>query len=389
MLRRTAGRGAFWRALGLACLLALPVTAHAQTAHAQPRAADATHAAELTRVAEINQRRRALAGQLGRQRVALIQAEKRAEQLQKQLEAPANGIDAAPALRARLLDQRADALESVVYLTGALESGHAEQAELEAEVTELLAGADAQATVLAADPEQRAVARKAKQRALALKSRARLGPALSSAEKQVRLSAEQAAWKEQQQAASAQLAAVRAEPRFASLTATPPRNQRKRAPPTRGKVETLRACSVRDVDWKNITIDVGGRSVQLLDGQGPIEPAGAEESASVRLKEVTFGDTNDNGREEVFLLVDREEVTRAPEGGELARERDGLYVLESAPDCSMRQLADLALSTRGLSGKPVRGGYDHDGRDALRELRWVDGVLQVTQVRSRLAGAIR
>jgi hypothetical protein len=160
------------------------------------------------------------------------------------------------------------------------------------------------------------------------------------------------------------------------------------APQARGsKVETLRACSVREVDWPNITIDVAGRSVQLIDGQGPLEPHSAQESVSVRIKQASFGDSNGNGREEVFLLVEREEVTISWRG-EHASERDGLYVLESAPDCSMRQLAEFVLTARGVAGKPVAGGYDYDGHDAFREFRWIDGVFKETTVRSRLARVI-
>ncbi|MET0340142.1 MAG: hypothetical protein ABW252_04040 [Polyangiales bacterium] len=383
MLRRTLGRGAVCRALGLVCCLStLPSASFAQATKAEP-----TLAAELTRVSEVNQRRRALTLAIARQRTELTRAAQRAEQLRTQLDDPAQSVEAAPALRAKLLDQRADALGDVVYLTGQLQSGHAEQSELEAELSELLAGADAQAAGV--DASQRMAAMKAKQRAVMLKTRAKLGPALATPEKQVKLAEELAAWRQQQQDATRAQAAVAAEPRFASLTATPPRNLRKLPAATRAKVETLRACSVRDVDWKNITIDVGGRSVQLLDGQGPIEPARADGSASVKLKEVSYGDTNANGREEVFLLVDREEVTRAPDVGEVANELDGLYVLESASDCSMRQLADVVLSARGLGGKPVRGGYDHDGRDALRELRWVEGVLELKEVKPRIARVIR
>lgn len=377
MLERSVSRSTACGAL-LLCALHL-----AAPAHAQPGTGDKALSAELTRIAEINQRRRALSQNLGRQRVELTRSTQRADALQKQLDATTDAV-----ARAKLLDQAADALSGVAYLTGQLQAGYAELHELESELTDMLASADADVARMTAESAARAAQLKAKQRALSLRSRAQLGPAKSSADKQAKLADELTTWKAMQDDAEARIEKANAEPRFASLTATPPRSMRALPRTTPGKVETLRACSVREVDWPNITFDVAGRSVQLIDGQGPIEPATGAESVSVRIKETHFGDTNRNGREEVFLLVEREEVTSSFRG-ESARETDGLYVLESAPDCSMRQLADIVLPTRGIQGKPVPGGYDYEAHDAFREFRWIDGILRETTVRSRLARMIR
>ena len=352
------GCGALLRVLvSLVCSVRPALASHAQPPSQRIRA-----------VAELAASRRSTS--VGRAQRATCAPARGAEQsakqsalLAQQLAAPDKSVEAAPAVRAKLLDELADALGSVVYLTGQLNAGHEEQAELEGELTELMAGADAAATVAAADPEQRMAALKAKQRALLLKTRARLGGPLPSGDKQAKLAAELEAWKQQQREATAQLAKVDAEPRFASLTATPPRNMQKPATVKKGKVETLRACSVRDVDWRNITIDVGGRSVQLIDGQGPLAPG----DASVRIKDVSYGDSNGNGREEVFLLVDREEFTRTPAAAD--GERAGRPVRLRA-----RLLQHAAARRPGALDarrvrKPVSGGYDHDGRYAILELR--------------------
>ena len=341
---------------------ALPSTSQAQAAPQAPTE-------EMRQVQEISQRRRALTLQLNQQRLALARAQKLESELRAQLDKPENAAERAPDARARLLDKESDALQTVVYLAGQLQAGSAEWSELGLVLSDIVAQADAAASAAATDatPKGRMLGMQAKQQAALLKMRAQLGAPAQAESKRVQAEVESAAWKSQRAEAEQRLAKVDAEPRFGKLSETPPRTAKGRfGQPAQGAA--LKACNVREVDWKNVTITISGRSMLLIDGQGPIEPQRGGMRSSVTVKQLDFADTNGDQRDEALMLVEREEYAAASADA-LTSTVPALYVFDITPECGLRRLAEVALPSGGRAGKPVAGGYEYESASDFRDYR--------------------
>jgi hypothetical protein len=152
----------------------------------------------------------------------------------------------------------------------------------------------------------------------------------------------------------------------------------------------LKTCKMREIDWRNVTIAVGGQTTKLRDGAGLIEPWPGGMRAKLSLKQVDFLDSNLDGRQEALLLTEREQLSTAA-GKRVVDKADVLYVFEAALDCSLRRRAAITLAPRGGGqGKAVRGGYLYTSSDGSEhDYRWSAGRLETQSPRPASEQAMR
>lgn len=365
----------------LAALLTIVSSIHGMTparAEANPRIAAST------RVAQIISRRKLLEEQLARLKTQLPTKRAKAATLQALLDAPAYSLANAPQERAKLLDQTAEGLYAVSAHTSKLIANASEDLALEAELGTIVAAAqrDAEVATLDTTPRGRLAAQRAKAFLVALKTRAKALPPRAREERRVRIEAIVDRWRALKSDAEQLSARLRTELRFASVTQT--------GASEAGLTPTpLQACKARDLDWRNVTITVAGQSMKLRDGLGTLAPTSTGGSESLVVKQVDFADTNQDGREEALMLVERERRPQLP-GKRTVTKSDVLYVFESALDCSLRRRAEVTLSTEGGgTGSAVRGGYAYTGHDGVHSYQWTAGRLDRADAALRDAQASR
>ena len=358
-------------ALVVACIAALLAAALPLCFVTPAEAQAGSRMQALSRVQRILDRRRVLADQLARLRPQLAQKRAQASALRVQLEAPANSMLNAPQVRAKLLDQAADAERVVASVTSRIIAAASEDVALEEELQQIVAAAQGEALSANKDTSAQGAlaARNARQHLATLRTRSKALAPRVAAEQRAR-NQEVIAQLRAQKADAEQLAGrYDAELRYASVSPTVPGNKPQAAP--------LKTCKMHEIDWKNVTITVGGQTTKLRDGSGPIEPWPGGMRARLQLKQVDFLDSNLDGRQEALLLTEREQLSSA-EGKRIVDKSDVLYVFEAALDCSMRRRAALTLSSRGGGqGKAVRGGYAYTAGDgSVAEYGWNGGRLE-------------
>ncbi len=137
----------------------------------------------------------------------------------------------------------------------------------------------------------------------------------------------------------------------------------------------VKTCDLTSVVWKNVTLRAGKQKREFEDGHAQLSPAERNHEHSYTLQSVAYGDIDQDGRIEAYLLISHEDRYATP-AVERTEGYGELVAIDTTAACEPRVLGEFELGMSfydAPSGAVVRDHYLASSASGRVVFGWKNG----------------